>query len=109
MIITHVYHSGFVLELSETVLIFDWYSGELPSFDPTKKVIVLVTHGQPDHYSQRIWELADRCKRISYVLDSCTAPERETTSCMSSPGDTTGRSARRSSRSGPTMKASPMS
>ena len=77
MIITHVYHSGFVLELNETVLIFDWYSGELPIFDTAKKVIVLVTHGHPDHYSPRIWELQKRCKRISYVLDCCTAPERK--------------------------------
>ena len=75
--ITHIYHSGFVLELNETVLIFDWYSGELPSFDTSKKVIVFVTHGHPDHYSPRIWELEKRCGRISYVLDCCTAPERK--------------------------------
>ena len=53
MKITHIYHSGFVLELTETVMIFDWYSGDLPSFDPSKNVIVLVTHGYPDHYSTK--------------------------------------------------------
>ena len=73
--ITHIYHSGFVLELNETVLIFDWYSGELPSFDTSKKVIVFVTHGHPDHYSPRIWELEKRCGRIRSSPD--TMPSRK--------------------------------
>ena len=30
MKITHIYHSGFVIELERTVLIFDWYEGDLP-------------------------------------------------------------------------------
>ena len=77
MKITHIYHSGFVLELLETVLIFDWYKGELPSFDMSKKVIVFVTCGHADHYSPVIWELQNKCRRISYVLDCCTAPERK--------------------------------
>ena len=47
--ITHIYHSGFVIELDRTVLIFDWYDGRLPDFDPLKTVVVFVTHGCPDH------------------------------------------------------------
>ena len=77
MKITHIYHSGFVIELESTVLIFDWYSGELPDFDPDKKVFVFVTHGHADHYSSRIWKLRGRYRKICYILDCCTAPEQK--------------------------------
>ena len=77
MKITHIYHSGFVIELESTVLIFDWYSGELPDFDPGKKVFVFVTHGHADHYSSKIWTLRSRYEKICYILDCCTAPEQK--------------------------------
>ena len=77
MKITHIYHSGFVIELDSTVLIFDWYSGELPDFDPGKKVFVFVTHGHADHYSPKIWTLRSRYEKICYILDCCTAPEQK--------------------------------
>ena len=77
MKITHIYHSGFVIELESTVLIFDWYSGELPDFDPGKKVFVFVTHGHADHYSSRIWTLRGMYQNICYILDCCTAPEQK--------------------------------
>ena len=77
MKITHIYHSGFVIELESTVLIFDWYSGALPDFDPDKKVFVFVTHGHADHYSSRIWKLSGRYEKICYILDCCTAPEQK--------------------------------
>ena len=75
--VTHIYHSGFVIEMERTVLIFGWFSGRLPDFDPAKKVVVFVTHGHPDHYSPRIWELRCSCRNITYVLECCTAPERK--------------------------------
>ena len=62
MKITHIYHSGFVVELSDTVLIFDWYMGPLPCFNTSKKIVVFVTHGKPDHYSTRIWDLQKQYK-----------------------------------------------
>lgn len=77
MKITHIYHSGFVIDLAETVLIFDWYSGQLPAFDPSKKVYVFVTHSHADHYSPRIWQLEKLYSHICYIIDCCTAPERK--------------------------------
>ena len=75
--VTHIYHSGFVIDMERTVLIFDWFSGKLPDFDHGKKVMVFVTHGHADHYSPRIWELRNSCSNITYVLECCTAPERK--------------------------------
>lgn len=77
MKINHIYHSGFVIELEESVLIFDWYAGELPDFDPAKKVFVFVSHGHADHYSPRIWDLQKKYRSICYILECCTAPERK--------------------------------
>ena len=77
MKITHIYHSGFVIELERSVLILDWYEGELPQFDPGKKVFVFVTHRHADHYSPRIWTLEERYRDVSYILECCTAPERK--------------------------------
>ena len=77
MKITHIYHSGFIIELERTVLIFDWYEGELPPFEPDKKVFVFVTQSHADHYSPRIWSILNKYKEIYYVLECCTAPERK--------------------------------
>ena len=77
MKITHIDHSGFIIELQRTVLIFDWYEGELPPFEPDKKVFVFVTQSHADHYSPRIWSILNKYKEIYYVLECCTAPERK--------------------------------
>ena len=76
MKITHIYHSGFVIELESTVLIFDWYSGELPDFDPGKKVFVFVTHGHADHYSSRSVCLRDSRTRGSLFLQNMDASQQ---------------------------------
>lgn len=75
--ITHIYHSGFVIELAHTVLIFDWFSGDLPDFGEDKMIAVFVTHGHADHYSPRIWDLRKKYRKIVYVLECCTAPEQK--------------------------------
>ena len=77
MKITHIYHSGFVIELERSVLILDWCDGDLPQFDPGKKVFVFVTHRHADHYSPRIWTLEERYRDVSYILECCTAPEHK--------------------------------
>jgi L-ascorbate metabolism protein UlaG (beta-lactamase superfamily) len=75
--ITHIYHRGFAIELAHSVLIFDWFSGELPDFDPDKMIAVFVTHGHADHYSPRIWDLRKKYRKVLYVLECCTAPEQK--------------------------------
>ena len=77
MKVTHVYHSGFVVELKKSVLIFDWYLGSLPRWDSSKKIYVFVSHGHGDHYSTRIWDLEKRYPNVFYVLDSCCEQNRK--------------------------------
>lgn len=48
--ITYLYHSGFAVELSEHVLVFDYYKGELPKVPPGKKLLLFASHKHPDHF-----------------------------------------------------------
>mgnify|MGYP001105377199 CR=1 FL=1 len=76
--ITHIYHDGFVAELEEQVLIFDWYTGKLPQFDTGKKVTVFVSHSHRDHYGEIIFSLMDICPDLVYVTDRKVRVKKET-------------------------------
>lgn len=65
--VTRIYHSGFVVETNKYYFIFDWYTGELPEL-LGKKIVVFVSHGHGDHYSEKIFELEKQYKDVSYVI-----------------------------------------
>lgn len=69
MKITHIYHSGFCIEMDQSVCIFDWYTGELPDFAADKQIYVFVSHSHPDHYGKCIWKLQEHYKKVQYILD----------------------------------------
>lgn len=48
--VTFLYHSGFVVELSEHVLVFDYYRGEFPRIPAGKKLLFFASHKHPDHF-----------------------------------------------------------
>ena len=73
MKITHIYHSGFCIELEQTVLIFDWYTGTLPELPEEKQAVVFVSHGHGDHFGDCIWSLRKRFRKLTYVIDSTAA------------------------------------
>lgn len=82
MKITHIYHSGFSVELSESVLIFDWYTGELPEFDKKKNgeektLYFFASHAHSDHFGCCIFSFADRKAERHYILSS-DIPEKST-------------------------------
>lgn len=66
MTVTHIFHSGFLVELEHTLLLFDYYKGDLPTLSPTKKLYVFVSHKHFDHCSPAIWELTH--PNIEYVV-----------------------------------------
>ena len=66
--VTHIYHSGYLVELEKTVLIFDWYKGDLPEFDRNKEIYVFVSHRHGDHYGECIWDLK-KLHDVRYILD----------------------------------------
>ena len=68
MRITFLGHSGFFLELPEADLLFDYYKGELPAPDPEKPLVVFVSHAHADHFTRKIFSLAEKTDRIRFIL-----------------------------------------
>ncbi len=72
MKITYLHHSGYVVELDQTVLVFDYYTqnGQFKNFDPfdkkynKKQLYVFATHNHADHYDQAIYAWNDRANYI---------------------------------------------
>lgn len=71
MQITYLYHSGFLVETDQRVLIFDYYieNGKHKSVDlkkyQGKTIYVFVSHAHEDHFDREIlqWE-----KNVTYIL-----------------------------------------
>ena len=68
MKITYIYHSCFVVELENDILIFDYYKGKLPQFDTSKRIFVFSSHKHYDHFSKEIFQIFDSYKEVSYIL-----------------------------------------
>lgn len=64
--LTHIFHSGFLLETEEMLMVFDYYQGHIPLKD--KKTLVFVSHGHGDHYTEDIFNWQEDIKDISYIL-----------------------------------------
>lgn len=54
---TYIFHSGFMIELENHVLVFDYYQKELPHYPANKKVYCFVTHFHQDHFNRDIFDL----------------------------------------------------
>lgn len=57
MKITYLNHSGFLVELKECYMIFDYWRYGLPPMDTSKQVVVFASHAHPDHYNPDIFRL----------------------------------------------------
>ena len=74
MKVTFLYHSSFLVELSQCTLLFDWYGGTIPAYDKSKPLYVFASHHHGDHYSPEIfsafgmeivWHVLGNCIRLS--------------------------------------------
>lgn len=61
-------HSGYLIELDQHVLLFDYYRGEIPEIDPAKKLYVFVSHRHPDHYNEKIFEMFRDFPDVTFIL-----------------------------------------
>lgn len=68
MKVTYLAHSGFLVELDETYLLFDYYRGILPKFQENKPLYVFVSHGHQDHFNPEIFSLTEQHARTMYIL-----------------------------------------
>lgn len=56
MKVTYIYHSGFLVELQDCYLLFDYHKGELPKLNTKKPVVVFASHFHFDHYNKRVFK-----------------------------------------------------
>ncbi|MDO4267054.1 MAG: MBL fold metallo-hydrolase [Eubacteriales bacterium] len=68
MTITYIQHSGFLAETEHALLLFDFIGGPLPGLDPEKDLVIFASHRHEDHFSPKIFELAARHPRITFIL-----------------------------------------
>lgn len=66
--VTHIFHSGFILEIGDIVMVFDYYKGNIDLKD--KKTIVFASHGHGDHYTREIFDWQKEINDIFYILSS---------------------------------------
>lgn len=70
MKVTYIGHSGFSVELAHTVLLFDYYTGQLPRWQKEKQLLVFASHSHPDHFNWRILKLATDYPGVHYFFGS---------------------------------------
>lgn len=66
--ITFLAHSGFLVELPQAALLFDWWKGELPSLPTDRPLTVFASHRHPDHFDPRIFSLDDGARDVAFLL-----------------------------------------
>lgn len=57
MKVTYIFHSGFIVETESRYYIFDYYKGDIPPLDNSKKAIVFASHAHEDHYNSEIFSI----------------------------------------------------
>lgn len=67
MKVTHLYHSGCLVELDNHLLLFDYYQGEL-HLNQEKPLYVFVSHRHYDHYNPHIFKIHH--PQITYILSN---------------------------------------
>jgi len=75
MRVTFLAHSGFLVELPEVCLLFDYWKGELPSL-PESPLAVFVSHRHPDHFDPAIFSLAEGREDVTFVLSKDIRPKK---------------------------------
>ncbi|WP_099467588.1 MBL fold metallo-hydrolase [Konateibacter massiliensis] len=70
MKVTYIYHSCFAVELDHTILLFDYFKGEVPEFDREKELYVFSSHMHHDHFNLAIFEVFAKYPKVTYVLSS---------------------------------------
>lgn len=66
--VSFLYHSGFLVELPDTIFLFDYYKGVIPELDSRKSIYVFSSHRHPDHFCFEIFALAEKYPNVKYIL-----------------------------------------
>lgn len=67
-------HSGFLVELEHSLLLFDWWKGELPPLPERKPLLVFASHSHRDHFKPEIFALDDGSREVRFLLGKDIRP-----------------------------------
>ncbi len=70
MKITYIGHSGFLIEWDKCYWMFDYYTGDIPALEPSKKLFVFASHKHGDHFNPIIFRLAEQYPKTQFILSS---------------------------------------
>lgn len=65
-----IYHSGFMVELDNHLLLFDYYKKDLPIVKTDKPLYIFVSHNHKDHYNLEIFEKTKDFKKREFIFAS---------------------------------------
>jgi len=68
MHVTYLYHSGFLLEWTNSYWIFDYYKGEIPALNIKKDIFVFCSHSHHDHFNPKIFSILKAYPKVTYVF-----------------------------------------
>ncbi|MBR0146290.1 MAG: MBL fold metallo-hydrolase [Eubacterium sp.] len=63
-----IFHSSYLLELPDAYILFDYYQGDLPELDGTKRLYVMASHAHYDHFSPVVFQLIRKYPGTTYIL-----------------------------------------
>ncbi len=70
MKITNLGHSGFLVELNNTYLIFDYFIGNIPKLNTDKRIYVFSSHVHEDHFNINIFNMLKQYKGVNFILSN---------------------------------------
>ncbi len=76
MKITYTGHSGFLVETDNHLLLFDYYTGNIPPLSPSKPLLVFASHHHPDHFRDDIASICAAHPAVTYVLSDDIRPAK---------------------------------
>lgn len=56
MKITYIYHSSYIIEFENCYMLFDYFKGDIPFIDKSKKIYIFSSHSHEDHFNKNIFE-----------------------------------------------------
>lgn len=68
MKVTYLFNSGFIIELENHILVFDYYKGQIEPLSPNKKVYIFASHDHRDHFNPEIYNIDH--PNITYILSN---------------------------------------
>ena len=68
MNITYIHHSAFLVRTESACLLFDYFRGALPVIPAEKPLYVLASHIHEDHFSPKIFSLAEGHPNVTFLL-----------------------------------------